>query len=594
MGESPFVNYINELLANNRVVIFSKTWCPYCYKAKDLFKDLLVNYHEVVLDTMGEKGCKVQEALEEMTQQKTVPNIFINSNHIGGYTNLYQAQQTGRLCDIFAGVAGSYNYDLIIIGGGSGGLAAAQEAAALGKNVAICDFVKPSPRGTKWDIGGTCVNVGCVPKKLMHRASLIGHDMRDAPFFGWDAPPAGHRWETLVENVQNHIKSINWMYRKDLKKQGITYYNGFAKFVDRHTIVTETEKKNEKITGETIIVATGGRPNYDDIPGALENAITSDDLFTLPNEPKNTLVIGGGYIALESAGFLQELGSQCTVLVRSILLRGFDQQMAGKIEEQMTESGVKFVKQCVVLKISQDGGGEGGQIRVEGQYEDGTPYSDSFNTVLLAIGRTPNTSGLGLENAGVKLHESTAKIIVDDYDRTNIPNIYAVGDVAFGRPELTPVAIQAGKLLVRRLYTFSTLHPSYRFVPTTVFTPLEYGCVGDSEERAIETYGENNIEVFHSSFSPLESSLAHRFDWRCYAKMVCIKEEGRMKVTGLHILGPNAGEVTQGFALALKLGAYKEDFDLLFAIHPTNAQIFTKFQVTKSSGEDADVHRCCS
>uniref|UniRef100_R4G4D5 thioredoxin-disulfide reductase (NADPH) n=2 Tax=Rhodnius TaxID=13248 RepID=R4G4D5_RHOPR len=594
MDENTYVEYINNLLANNRVVIFSKTWCPYCYKAKDLFKDLLVPYHEVVLDTMGEKGCKIQEALESMTQQKTVPNIFINSNHIGGYTNLYQAQQTGRLCDIFAGVAGNYNFDLLILGGGSGGLAAAQEAAALGKKVALCDFVKPTPLGTTWDIGGTCVNVGCVPKKLMHRAGLISHDMKDAPFFGWNTTASGHKWEILVENVQNHIKSINWNYKKDMKKQGISYYNGFAKFVDKHTIVVETEKNQEKVTAETIIVATGGRPNYDDIPGAVDNAITSDDLFSLPKKPKNTLVIGGGYIALESACFLQELGNPCTVMYRSILLRGFDQQMAGKIEEHMKESGVKFVQRCVVLKISRDGGGEGGQIRVEGKYEDGTPYSGSFSTVLLAIGRAPNTSGIGLEAVGVKVHEGTGKIMVDDYDRTNVPNIYAVGDVTFGRPELTPTAIQAGKLLVRRLYTFSVIHPTYRCIPTTVFTTLEYGCVGDSEERAVETYGESNIEVFHSSFSPLESSLAPRFDWRCYAKIVCLKEEEKMKVIGLHILGPNAGEVTQGFALAVKLGAYKEDFDLLFAIHPTNAQIFTKFQVTKSSGEDADLHRCCS
>ncbi|KAK9506283.1 hypothetical protein O3M35_008246 [Rhynocoris fuscipes] len=534
-----------------------------------------------------------------MTNQRTVPNIFIDGGHVGGYTNLYQAQQTGRLNDILAGTAGTYDYDLIVIGGGSGGLAAAQEAAAQGKKVAICDYVQPTPLGNKWGIGGTCVNVGCIPKKLMHRAGLIGHDITDAPFYGWNVNKEEneeHNWNQLVINVQEHIKSLNWMYRKDLKKQGIEYINGMGKIVDKHKVrISGGEDKAQDITGETIIIAVGGRPNYADIPGAKENAITSDDLFSLPNPPRKTLIVGAGYIALESAGFLQELGNECTVMVRSVLLRGFDQQMAGKIEEQMIESGVKFVKNCTVVKIVSEGGGEGGkQIRVDGLYENGEEFTGTYNTVLLAIGRNPNTEGIGLERVGIKVHQGTGKILVDDFDRTNVPNIYAIGDVAYGRAELTPVAILAGKLLARRLYTFDTDHPTYRFIPTTVFTPLEYGCVGDSEERAKETYGEDNIEVFHSGFSPLESKLGRRFDWRCYAKIVCLKEEDKMKVLGLHVLAPNAGEITQGFALALKLGATKQDFDLLFGIHPTNAQVFTKFEVAKSSGKDAEIMRCCS
>jgi len=580
----------------HNVVVFSKTTCPFCDKVKKLFADLGVKTEVIELD-QREDGSAIQASLAELTGQKTVPNIFIQGKHIGGCSDTLKLHEDGKLLALCNAGAHNFDYDLIVIGGGSGGLAASKEAAKLGKKVAVCDFVKPSPAGSTWGLGGTCVNVGCIPKKLMHQAALLGEAVKDASCFGWEVgqEKVTHNWPKMVEEVQNHIGSLNWGYRVALREKSVDYLNEYAVFQDANTIKTTNKKGKEKIvTAKDFILATGGRPRYPDIPGA-ELGISSDDIFSLPYSPGKVLCVGASYISLECAGFLKKLGLDTSVMVRSILLRGFDQQMAGKVGEYMEEMGVNFIRECVPEKLERIEEGTPGKIKVTARYKDGTEFTDVFNTVIFAIGRDACTKNIGLDTVGVALNPKSGKVLHDEKEATNVSNIYAIGDVLDDKPELTPVAIQAGKLLARRLCGVSETLTDYVNVCTTVFTPLEYGCCGLSEEDAIQQFGEEGIEVYHTSFWPLEWTVAHRSDNACYCKLVCIKKtesNPSEKVVGFHYLGPNAGEVTQGFGIALKMGATKADFDNLIGIHPTTAENFTTLGITKSSGVDASATGC--
>ncbi|KAK3931005.1 Thioredoxin reductase 1, mitochondrial [Frankliniella fusca] len=487
-----------------------------------------------------------------------------------------------------------YDYDLVVIGGGSGGLAAAKEAVSLGKKVAVLDFVDPSPRGTTWGLGGTCVNVGCIPKKLFHQAALLGESLHDAACFGWNIPERKSitlDWPKLRESVQNHIKSVNWVLRVELRDKKVEYINARGSLIDAHTVHAKLKNGTEReLKTDHVLLAMGGRPIYPDIPGALENCITSDDIFSLPEAPGKTLVIGAGYIGLECAGFLNEFGMDATVMVRSTVLRGFDQQMAGLITEEMKSRGVKFLHKTVPVRMEKQADGK---IKVTWKsVENNSESSDLFDTVLMATGRRPLTLEVKADQVGVKLHPDSKKVVCDR-ELTNIPNIFAVGDILEGKPELTPVAIQAGKLLAQRLYNNGKIEMDYDNVATTVFTPLEYGCCGLSEEEAIRRHGEDNIEVYHAFYKPTEFFVPQRSPARCYMKVVCLRAAPQ-KILGMHYIGPQGGEVIQGYAAAIKMGLTMEALMDTVGIHPTVSEEFTRLWITKRSGIDPTPQSCCS
>merc|ERR1719231_741467 len=407
----------------------------------------------------------------------------------------------------------------------------------------------------------------------------------------------------MVGNVTMHIKSLNFGYRSDLMTNGVKYYNAFATFVDPHT-VEAVDKKGKKttITADRFVIAVGGRPKNPDIPGAKEHTITSDDIFSMKTPPGKTLVIGASYVALECAGFIHGVGYETTVMMRSIPLRGFDQQMAGQIKTYMEESGLKFLNQMVPVSVEKAASGR--KLVKYASVDGATTAEDEFDTVLIATGRDVCTHSMGLDKTGVAINKSSGKIPTVN-EQTNVPHIYAIGDVIDGDAlnppsaltELTPVAIQAGKLLADRLYKGATEPMDYLGVPTTVYTPLEYGCVGYTEAEAEKVFGPqglkeaSGIEVFHTYFKPLEWTIPHRGDNACYCKLICNKADS-MRVVGLHICGPNAGEMTQGFAVALKCGATKEHFDKTVGIHPTNVEWLTTMHITKSSGDSAETTGC--
>lgn len=391
----------------------------------------------------------------------------------------------------------------------------------------------------------------------------------------------------MKNKIQDYIKELNSNYENQLRDQGVDYINADGQFLNAHKVLARFENNTTKeITAKYIVIAVGGRPKYpEEIKGAKEYAITSDDLFSLDYNPGKTLCIGASYVSLECAGFLNGIGLDVTVMVRSILLKGFDQEMATKIGDYMENyKQIKFIRDSVPTRITKIKDGKPGQFLVEYRNTKQNKIShEIFNTIVLAIGREPCTKDLNLTKLGIKINPNTQKILTN-YEQTNIDNIYAIGDVieeksANGRVlELTPVAIKQGQLLADRLFNNSQIKMNYNAVPTTVFTPLEYGCIGYSEEEAEYKHGQENIKIYYSDYLPLEwaitnkkyitSSNKDKFEQICCTKLICDKNDNE-RIIGLHVLMPNAGEITQGYAVAIKLKATKEDFDMTIGLHPT-------------------------
>ena len=439
----------------------------------------------------------------------------------------------------------AFDVDLFVIGGGSGGVRAARIAAAEGgARVALAEESR---------MGGTCVIRGCVPKKLMVFASSWPEAVADARAYGWDASLGAFDWPRFRAALAAEVTRLEGAYRNTLNSAGVTIHDTRATILDPHTVELST---GQRITTAHILIATGGRPFVPDIPGA-EHAVVSDAMFDLPELPKRALIVGGGFIASEFACILHGLGVQVTQAYRGAqILRGFDDEARGHVATAMQERGIRIHCGTDVLALERDANG------IRAKTTDG--HTDHFDLVLYATGRRPNTAGLGLESTGVRLTRAGA-IEVDGYSQTAVPSIFAVGDVT-DRINLTPVAIRDGHAFADTVFRGIPTMPDHDLVASAVFTQPELGSVGLTEEQAQARGG---VLVYAASFRPMKSLFAGRQD-RVMMKLI-VEEETR-KVLGCHIVGPEAGEMIQLAAIAVKMGATKEDFDRTVAVHPTIAE----------------------
>ncbi len=441
------------------------------------------------------------------------------------------------------------HYDLIAIGAGSGGLSVAERAAEYGAKCAVVEYQK---------LGGTCVNVGCVPKKIMWNAADVAHVLHhDAAGYGFDVSVNGFNWQKLVEGRQKYIKGINDWYVNYLKDYRIDHVRGRARFVDARTLDVD----GEQISADHIVIATGGFPTVPDVPGA-EHGITSDGFFELAERPQRVAVVGAGYIAVELAGLLNALGSEVTMLLRGAhFLRNFDSLLRDTLMEEMVDAGVNIIPGINIGEIRKT---EDGLLDIDCQCGI---RLDHFDTLIWAIGRTPATLDLNLEAAGVTF-EPSGIIPTDEFQNTNVPGIYAVGDIT-GRAPLTPVAIAAGRRLGDRLFNNQPERRlEYENIPTVMFSHPPIGTVGLSEDEAREIHGDA-VKVYTSRFTNMYHALTEHSP-RTAMKLVCVGADE--KIVGVHIIGRGADEMLQGFAVAVKMGATKKDFDNTVAIHPTAAE----------------------
>jgi glutathione reductase (NADPH) len=442
-----------------------------------------------------------------------------------------------------------HTFDYICLGGGSGGIASANRAAKHGKKVALIEAKH---------IGGTCVNVGCVPKKAMWFGAQVAEAIHlYAQDYGFDVTVNQFSWETLVNSREAYIKRIHASYDRVLGNNGITVVNGFGKFVDDQTI----EVNGEHYTAPHISIATGGYPIIPDVEGA-ELGITSDGFFALTEQPKRAVVVGAGYIAVELAGVLHALGTDTTLVVRKNRpLRQFDETISTTLTDMMAEHGPKLMNYTQVTKVSKH---SDGSLSVD--FDNGERVIT--DSLIWAIGRAPATGNIGLENTQVQL-TNAGHIQVDDYQNTTAKGIYALGD-NIGKIDLTPVAVKAGRLLSERLFNGQDdAKMDYSLIPTVVFSHPPIGTMGLTEAEAINEFGEENVKVYNSSFGAMYTAVTRH---RQLTKMKLICAGSDEKVVGIHGIGHGMDEILQGFGVALKMGATKADFDACVAIHPTSAE----------------------
>jgi len=442
-------------------------------------------------------------------------------------------------------------FDYICLGGGSGGIASANRAAKHGKNVALIEAKA---------IGGTCVNVGCVPKKAMWFGAQVAEAIHlYAPDYGFDVSVNAFSWAKLVESRNAYIDRIHQSYDRVLGGNGITVINGFGRFVSNNVI----EVNGEQITAPHITIATGGYPIIPEIPGA-EHGITSDGFFDLAEQPKRVVVVGAGYIGVELAGVMSALGSDTKLIVRKDKpLRNFDPMLSDSLVEMMAQHGPELITQSNVTQVEKD---SAGTLHIT--LDTGTTLT--ADALVWAIGRAPATHTIGLDNTDVNLTER-GFIAVDDQQNTSAPGIYAVGD-NIGKVDLTPVAVKAGRLLSERL--FNGQHDAkmdYSLIPTVVFSHPPIGTMGLSQPEAEAEYGAENVTVYNSSFGAMYTALTSH---RQLTKMKLICAGPEQKVVGLHGIGHGMDEILQGFGVAIKMGATKADFDACVAIHPTSGEEF--------------------
>lgn len=444
------------------------------------------------------------------------------------------------------------HYDYLAIGAGSGGIASANRAAIRGAKAAVIEAKA---------VGGTCVNVGCVPKKVMWYGAHIAEALKYSEAYGFDVQQKGFDWSTLVRNREAYIERIHGGYQRGFASNGVEYIEGFARFVDSNTV----EVNGEHITADHITIAVGGRPLIPTCEGA-EYGIDSDGFFALEQRPNKAVVVGAGYIAVEIAGVLHALGSDSHLLVRGDRpLRYFDQDITDALLERLKQDGPELHTHTIVAKVEKD---------AQGLLTVHTESGDVINGVdclIWAIGREPATDSINLAAAGVTA-DANGFIRTDKYQNTNVKGIYAVGDIT-GEAQLTPVAIKAGRLLAERLFNpeLPDAHMDYSQIPTIVFSHPPIGTVGLSEEEAKAQYGATNVKVYRSQFAAMYNAITPHRALSTF-KLVCTGDDE--KVVGIHGIGEGMDEVLQGFAVAMKMGATKADFDATVALHPTSAEEF--------------------
>ena len=438
-----------------------------------------------------------------------------------------------------------YDYDLFVIGAGSGGVRAARLAAQLGKRVAIAE---------EYRIGGTCVIRGCVPKKLLVYGSRYGGEIEDARAFGWSYENVQFDWLKLIHNVQREVDRLNGAYTRTLEKAGVERFLTRATVAGPHNVTLAD--RDTPITTEYILVATGGTPAFPNVPGS-EHFISSNECFQLDALPESIVILGAGYIGMEFASIFAGLGVDVTVIYRGDqILRGFDMDLRDEVAEALRDRGVDLRMNTNIASIEKDEGG----FRVALTDGDEIPAS----RVMAATGRRPNTSGLGLENIGVELGRN-GRVVVDAYSKTSLDSIYAVGD-ATDRANLTPVAIREGTAFVETVFEGLPKAMDYSFIPTAVFTEPEIGTVGLGEEDAREKH---SVDIYKASFRPMRATISGRGE-KVFLKLVV--DAGTDKVLGVHMVGPDAAEIAQMAAISLKLGATKTNFDSTMALHPSVAE----------------------
>lgn len=445
-------------------------------------------------------------------------------------------------------MAEKYDYDLIAIGGGSGGLSVAERAAVYGAKCAVVESGK---------MGGTCVNVGCVPKKIMWFGANLAHALNDAKDYGFDLDNKGFDWNHLVTKRENYITGINSWYHNYLADSNIDELQGFASFVDEHTL----EVDGKQYTAKHIVVSPGTTPTVPDLPGA-EYGLTSDGFFELTQCPAKVAIIGSGYIAVELAGVLNALGSDvCMYLRKEHLLRSFDAMLRETLLEEMLDQGIDIMPRTQITEVIKEEDGSYSLCDDKGNKNTG------FSEVIWAIGRHPNTLGMNLNAVNLQQDEE-GYIQTDLYQNTNVENIFALGDVT-GRAPLTPVAIAAGRRLADRLYNNQTdRHVDYKMISTVVFSHPPIGTVGLTEGEARKEHGEG-VKIYQTRFTAMYNSMTDHAVPTAM-KLVCIGAQE--KVVGCHIIGPGSDEMLQGFAVAMRMGATKKDFDDTIAIHPTSSE----------------------
>ncbi len=440
------------------------------------------------------------------------------------------------------------HYDLIVIGGGSGGIATANRAASYGASCLLAEQDK---------LGGTCVNVGCIPKKVMWHAAHHAANFSKAREYGFDARIKGFDWQRLKIARDQYIKRLNGLYGENLNRNKVEVKTGIAQFVDSHTLSIN----QQRYSADKILIATGAYPSLPDLPGA-ELGITSDDFFALEQQPKRVAVVGSGYIAVELAGVCHALGSKVHLLARKDrILKEFDTTLSKTLADYYQRDGIEIRFNTQISALTKNSNG-----RVDIECEDSAQLSD-FEQILWAIGRTPNTRNLNLQAAGLQT-DAKGFITTDDWQNTYVPHIFAVGDIC-GRALLTPVAIAAGRRLADRLFgNQSDSKLDYNDIPTVIFSHPPIGTVGLSEKQARARFADN-LEIFQSQFTPMTQALCED---KQQTVMKLITTGKKQRIIGCHVIGESADEMLQGFAVAIKMGATKADFDNTVAIHPTNAE----------------------